>query len=291
VSVTAIVVNYNAGPLLTECVASLVTGGVTDVRVVDNASTDRSLERLRQQFGRHDSVRVLANPTNRGFGPAVNDQLPLIVRESLLIINPDCRLEAGALDALQGALGADPTIGLVGPAVVDGKGRMEPAACRYFPTPRRAFMTATGLHRLAGWVPALTGVADPDGPVRNRVTCVEATSGACMLLRTDAFREVGGFDEAYTLHAEDLDLMRRLQDRGWKVAYVPAARAVHVQGVSSASRPLWVHRQKHRGLARYYAQHQAAQDSALTRLLFRTGLWAHWLALLPVQAWRQWIRR
>jgi hypothetical protein len=287
VSLTAIVVNYNAGPLLTECVASLVTSGVTDVRVIDNASSDRSLERLRQQFGRHDSVRVLANPTNRGFGPAVNDQLPLVDRESLLIINPDCRLEAGALGALLGALGADSSIGLAGPAVVDDTGRWEPAACRYFPTPRRAFMAATGLHRLAGAIPALTGIADPNAQALDRVTHVEATSGACMLLRTDAFREVGGFDEAYTLHAEDLDLMRRLQDRGWKVAYVPAARAVHVQGVSSASRPLWVHRQKHRGLARYYAQHRATEDGALTRLLFRAGLWAHWLALLPFQAWRQ----
>ena len=289
-SVTAIVVNYNAGPLLTECVASLVTSGVTDVRVVDNASSDRSLEQLRGQFGRNDSVRVLANPTNRGFGPAVNDQLPRVDRESLLIINPDCRLEAGALDALLGALGADATVGLAGPAVVDGKGRVEPAACRYFPTPRRAFMAASGLSRLGAWLPAFAGVADPEARTRDRVTHVEATSGACMLLRTAAFREVGGFDEGYTLHAEDLDLMRRLQDHGWKVAYVPAARAVHVKGVSSASRPLWVHRQKHRGLARFYTRHRAAQDGVLTRFLFRAGLWAHWLALLPVQAWRQWSR-
>ena len=71
---------------------------------------------------------------------------------------------------------------------------------------------------------------------------------------------------------------------------VPAAWAVHVQGVSSASRPLWVHRQKHRGLARFYARHQAGEDNALTRILFRAGLWAHWLALWPVQAWRQWTR-
>ncbi len=289
-SVTAIVVNYNAGELLTECVASLVTSGITDVRVIDNASSDRSLERLRGQFGRHDSVRVLANPTNRGFGPAVNDQLPLVDRESLLIINPDCRLEPGSLDALLGALAADASIGLAGPAVVDGKGRFEPAACRYFPTPRRAFMAATGLHHLAGRFPALAGVADPMAQTRDRVTHVEATSGACMLLRTSAFREVDGFDEGYALHAEDLDLMRRLQDQGWNVAFVPAARAVHIQGVSSASRPLWVHRQKHRGLARFYARHRAAQDGVLTRFLFRAGLWAHWLALLPVQAWRQWSR-
>jgi GT2 family glycosyltransferase len=260
------------------------------VLVVDNASTDRSLERLRGQFGRNDNVRVLANPTNRGFGPAVNDQLPLVDRESLLVINPDCRLDPGALDALLGALGADASLGLVGPAVFDGKGRFEAAACRKFPTARRAFMTATGLHHLAVRFPALAGVADPQARARDRVTAVEATSGACMLFRTAAFREVGGFDEDYILHAEDLDLMRRLQDHGWQVAFVPAARAVHVQGVSSASRPLWVHRHKHRGLARFYRSHQAPQDSILTRLLFHTGVWVHWLLLLPVQAWRQWFR-
>lgn len=289
-SVTAIVVNFNAGELLTECVASLVNNGVTDIRVVDNASSDRSLEQLRGHFGRHDSVRVLANPTNRGFGPAVNDQLPLVDRESLLVINPDCRLEAGALDALLGALSADASVGLAGPAVVDSLGRAEPAACRFFPTPRRAFMTVTGLHRLGRALPALAGVVDPAARTLDRVTRVEATSGACMLVRTSAFREVEGFDEGYRLHAEDLDLMRRLQDQGWSVAYVPTARAVHAQGVSSASRPLWVHRQKHRGLARFYNRHQAGRDSVLTRFLFRSGLWAHWLALWPVNAWRQWSR-
>ncbi|MEE4173264.1 MAG: glycosyltransferase family 2 protein [Xanthomonadales bacterium] len=289
-SVTAIVVNYNAGKLLTECVAALVNNGVTDVRVVDNASTDRSLDQLRGQFGRNASVRVLANPTNRGFGRAVNDQLPLVDRESLLIINPDCRLEAGALDALVGALGSDAAIGLAGPAVVDPRGRPEPAACRFFPTPRRAFMSATGLYRLARRVPALAGVENPGACALDRVTRVEATSGACMLLRTAAFREVGGFDEGYALHAEDLDLMRRLQDRGWSVVYVPAARAVHVQGVSSASRPLWVHAQKHRGLSRFYTKHRAAEDGFVTRCFFRAGLWVHWLLLLPVQAWRQWAR-
>ena len=289
-SVTAIIVNYNAGLLLTECVASLVSSGVTDVRVVDNASTDRSLDQLRGQFGRHHGVRILANPSNRGFGPAVNDQLSLVDREHLLIINPDCRLEPGALDALLGALATDERMGLAGPAVVDGKGRVEAAACRHFPTPRRAFMAASGLHRLAGRLPAFTGVAHPDVRSLDRVTMVEATSGACMLLRTVAFREVGGFDAGYTLHAEDLDLMRRLRDHGWSVAYVPAARAVHVQGVSSAIIPLWVHRKKHRGLARFYALHQAGEDNALTRILFQACLWTHWLALWPVQAWRQWTR-
>ncbi len=286
-AVTALVINYNAGALLGDCVQSLIDNGVTDVRVVDNASTDGSIDRLRGRFGRSPSVQVLVNPTNRGFGPAVNDHLAAVESEHLLVINPDCRLEPGALRALEAALQAAPQAGLAGPRVVDSAGRFESAACRHFPTPRRSFMSATGLARLGRRFPGLAGVADMDGPERDSVTEVEATSGACMLLRSEAFRALGGFDEGYTLHAEDLDLMFRLRSAGWQVLYVPGATAVHVKGVSSASRPLWVHRQKHRGLVRFFNQHLAADAGGLVRWLYPLGVWSHWAVTWPLQ----WLRR
>jgi GT2 family glycosyltransferase len=286
-AITAVVVNFNAGDHLGACVQSLLDEGVREVRVVDNASSDGSFERLRGRFGRSPSVEMLANPANRGFGPAVNDQLASLRNEYLLIINPDCRLASGALGALAGALDADPAAGLAGPAVEDEHGRPEPAACRFYPTPRRAFMTASGLSRLAGRFPSLAGIASPQAQQLDRVTEAEATSGACMLLRTDAFRALGGFDEAYQLHCEDLDLMYRLREAGWKILYVPAARAVHAGGVSSASRPLWVHRQKHRGIARFFRTHLASRASWPSRLLFPLGVWLHWMLLWPFQ----WVRR
>lgn len=286
-SVTAVVVNYNAGEHLGACVQSLLDEGVRTVRVVDNASDDGSFVRLRGRFGRSPAVQALANPVNRGFGPAVNDQLPAVTSEYLLIVNPDCRLEVGALAALTGALGADPRAGLAGPAVVDAGGRPEPAACRYFPTPRRAFMSASGLSRLAGVFPAFAGVARPGTGRLDRVTAVEATSGACMLLRTQAFRDLGGFDEAYRLHCEDLDLMYRLRDAGWRILYVPRARAVHAGGVSSASRPLWVHRQKHAGLVRFFRENLAPRAGLTARVFYPLGVWLHWALLWPVR----WLRR
>lgn len=286
-SVTAVVVNFNAGDHLGACVQSLLDEGVRAVRVVDNASSDGSFERLRGRFGRSPAVQALANPVNRGFGPAVNDQLPSVTSEFLLIVNPDCRLAPGALAALTAALGADPRAGLAGPAVVDARGRPEPAACRHFPTPRRAFLSASGLSRLAGVFPAFAGVARPGAERLDRVTEVEATSGACMLVRTQAFRDLGGFDEAYRLHCEDLDLMYRLRAAGWRILYVPLARAIHAGGVSSASRPLWVHRQKHAGLTRFFRKHLAPRAAWPARVLYPLGVWLHWAALWPIR----WLRR
>lgn len=286
-AVTAIVVNYNAGDLLGDCVQSLVANHVTDIRVVDNASTDRSFERLAGRFAGAAGVQLLANPVNRGFGPAVNDQLPAVKTPYLLVINPDCRLEDGALRALSAAMDNAPQAGLAGPRVLDARGKLEAAACRYFPTPRRALMTATGLSRLAGRFPSLAGVTDPAAGALTAVTEVEATSGACMLIRTDAFRALGGFDEDYRLHCEDLDLMYRLRQAGWRILFVPLATAVHVKGVSSASRPLWVHRQKHRGLSRFFRLHLAEGSGWPSRMLFQLGLWTHWLLLWPLQ----WVRR
>ena len=99
-SVTAIVINYNAGDYLLDCVQSLTDSGLTRIRVVDNASTDGSLDRLRGRFGRNPAVEVLANPSNLGFGPAVNAATRNLDSDLLLIINPACRLEPGALDAM-----------------------------------------------------------------------------------------------------------------------------------------------------------------------------------------------
>ncbi len=286
-SVSAVIVNYNAGDLLGECVQSLLDNQVRDIRVVDNASDDGSLDRLRGRYGAHPAVHTLANPTNLGFGPAINAVLPSLGGDLVLIMNPDCRLEQGALAILVDVLQTQPKTVLVGPRVEGPDGRLEAAACRRIPTPWRSLMTLTGLSRLAGRFPSLAGVTEPGADGLDSPTTAEATSGACMLARSDALQAIGGFDEAYSLHCEDLDLMVRLREAGGRILYVPAARAVHIKGVSSASRPLWVHRQKHRGMARFFRTHVADAHALPVRLLVRLGIWLHWALLWPLQ----WVRR
>lgn len=103
-----------------------------------------------------------------------------------------------------------------------------------------------------------------------------------MLVNKAAFLELGGLDEAYGLHCEDLDLMYRMEKAGMKRLFVPTARVYHLQGVSSSSRPAWVHWQKHRGMQRFFTKHQGDRYALPLRWLVIVGIWARFLVTLPL---------
>jgi GT2 family glycosyltransferase len=281
-SVSAVVVNYNAGPALNRCVLSLLAGTLKPpVTVIDNASTDGSAEVLRNQYGNHAGVEILSNVRNLGFARAVNFAVKAAVSDLVLVLNPDCRVGADTVELLQKALEDDPEAGLAGPCVRDGEGNLEKATLRRFPDPWNALMTFSGLWRLGRWVPLFRGVPVSRAEIPRNTVRAEAVSGACMMIRRDAFIDIGMMDEGYGLHCEDLDLMYRLQQSGRHCLFVPSAGAVHEQGVSSSSRPMWVHRQKHLGMARFYRKFQARNHIFPVRWLVFTGIWLHYLLLWP----------
>ena len=150
--------NYNAGRALRRCVASLLDEGVAEVRVVDNASTDGSIEILEAAFPGHPSLRVTRNTTNVGYSKAVNAAADRVGEGRLLVINPDAHLCPGALTRLETALDQAPGVALAAPLVRDAGGTPEPAAFRPFPDAWRSFVHFTGLSRLAGDGGALEGV-------------------------------------------------------------------------------------------------------------------------------------
>ena len=102
---------------------------------------------------------------------------------------------------------------------------------------------------------------------------VDAVSGALMLLPRSLFERIGGFDEGYRLHAEDLDFCRRVRDAGATVACANDITVTHVRGVSSRSRPLFVEWHKHRGLVRYYRKFDAPDDGVFTRIAVFAMVW------------------
>jgi len=110
---------------------------------------------------------------------------------------------------------------------------------------------------------------------------VDAISGALMLVPASVFARVGGFDAGYRLHAEDLDLCHRIREAGFRVAVANDVRVVHLRGVSSRRRPLWVEWQKHRGLWRYFTKFEAARTSPPMRALLWAALWGHMALRLP----------
>ena len=283
--IAVLIVNYNAGDALTRCVESVLSQG-RDIRlvVVDNASTDGSAQSVSDLFGRLENVSVLFNEDNRGFSKATNqaaDYLRDGAETSLLILNPDCELFPGSLRMLLLSLEGEPSAAMAGPAVVDRHGAPMRGTFRRFPDPWRSFLTFSGLWRLGSRLPAFRGI-EPVGELPLEVCEAEALSGACMLVKKEAFFELGGMDEAYGLHCEDLDLMYRMQQAGMKRLFVPTARVYPLQGVSSSSRPAWVHWQKHRGMQRFFTKHQADRYAWPLRWLVIAGIWARFLVTFPL---------
>lgn len=272
-----IVVAADSGPLLGACIdAALRSTAQVEVVLVDNASSDGEVERVAAAHASDTRMRVMRNAVNIGFGPACNRGAALAHGDALLFLNPDCELRPDTVCGLRAAMAGAPDVGLFGVTVCDADGKPARANRRRDPTLRRALATASGLARFEARCPALAGVELPAATAAMAIERVDAVSGACMALPRSAFERVGGFDEAYFLHVEDLDLCRRLRDAGFGVAIVADLRVRHAQGSSSHHRALFVSRHKHRGMWRYFTRFDPAARNPLLRALVWAGIWSHY---------------
>ena len=232
----AVVVNYEAGSLLTACVGSLLAddsaGGVPEVVVIDNGSVDGSVAALEAAF---PDVTVIRPGANLGFGRAANLGAAATRSPIVAVLNPDAEVEPGTAAALLGRFAADDRLAAVGPQLRNPDGSRYPSA-----------RSAPSLGDAIGH--ALLGVVAPS----NRFTrsyrqldadpdvarTVEWISGAAVWLRRDALDRVGGWDEQFFLFFEDVDLCRRLGVDGWEIAYEPGGHVLHTVGASRARRPM-----------------------------------------------------
>ncbi|MBI4886425.1 MAG: glycosyltransferase family 2 protein [Acidobacteria bacterium] len=279
--VSVVLVNYNAGPELRRALGSVaaeLAGHAWEAVVVDNASSDGS-GAVVSEFAPH--ARLLRNNGNVGFARGVNQGLAATSGRFVLIMNPDCRLVAGAFEALHAELDRSPGCAIAGPRILDPDGTVQGSARGDPDMFTGLFGRTTLLRRL---LPGLrvsrrNVLSDADiGPGGGSIT-VDWVSGACMLARRGALEDVSGFDERYFLYWEDADLCRRLRARGYEVRYVPGATAIHRVGQSSRSLRAPAIRAFHESAYLYYATH-VAPDSLPKRLLARALLSARcWLRL------------
>ena len=276
-SVDVIIVNFNAGPLLTDCACSAFAAGAATVIVVDNHSSDNSLDTLETACA-DQPLHIIRNTVNRGFAAACNQGIAQSRAPLLLFLNPDSVITATALTALTETLTASPHHGMAGPRLCHPDGSEQAGGRRRFPTPANTFWRAFGLHTLARRANRdypdflLHRQPLPTGPV-----AVDAISGACMLVRRSAIDDVGGWDEGYFLHCEDLDWCKRFQLRGWQVLFVPDAIVHHRQGSCSRSRPLFVEWHKHRGMQRFFRKFYRLQHSAFGMAAIALGIWLRFI--------------
>lgn len=275
-----IVVCADSGAGVHECVRrALVTAEVTQLLLIDNASSDGVPQAVVRALADEPRLTTLFNPANLGFGPAVNQGARQATGELLLVLNPDCLLEGDTVARLVHTLQAEPRAGLVGAVVCDADGRPDVASRRRDPLLARSVAT---LLRRPG-----SGVAVA-GPIPPHVLEAEAVSGALMLLPRQLFEQLGGFDEAYFLHCEDLDLCRRVRDAGYRVLLAGDVRVLHGKGGSSRHRPVFVSWHKHRGMWRWFGKFDPAARRPLLAFAVWLGIWAHFALQLPGQLWRRW---
>ncbi len=246
--VSVVIVNYNSGSLLSQCVASCLDQA-QQIVVIDNASTDSSLHGIETS----PSLHVVRNKKNLGFATACNQGLALANAEFLLFLNPDCIAMPDAISALIQAIKSNGNIGMTGGLVTNPDGSEQAGCRRSVPTPWRSFVRAFKLARFSDRYPRIfSDFIANHLPHNNEIQEVEAISGACMLVSRASIRDVGTLDTHYFMHCEDLDWCMRFRMKNWKIVFVPKAVFVHYKGACSKHRPLFVEYHKHKGMLRFY---------------------------------------
>ena len=244
-SVGAVIVTYNSARPLPRCVRSLRDAGVTDIVVVDNASSDDSVA-----CANNLGVTVVASSTNQGFAAGCNLGAVRLPNHTLLFINPDAWLSPQALTRSLARL-QDKQVGVVGLGLTSPAGQAEedshgPEVTLGELWRRRAQTNTSGD---TGWV-----------------------SGGAMLVRGDVFATVGGFDGDYFLYWEDVDLCKRVRTAGYTVVSEPSAKVWHERGASLAQLGQKT-RYYDQSADRYFRKHYATPIWLTQRFLRRLHRW------------------
>lgn len=268
IPLSIIIVNWNVCDLLRQCLASIYeTSGPLELEVivVDNASSDGSIEMVRSEF---PQARLISNEKNPGFPKANNQAIPLCKGDFILLLNPDTVVDPGTLQKTVSFLREHHDFGAVGCKLVYEDGRIQYEGARKFPTLWAVFLERMYLHMLfpRSRFFASTHMGHWDhGDDRE----VPAISGAFMLLRRVALQKVGPLDEL--MFFEDIDLCYRLRAAGWRIYYLASAVTTHFSGKSSeqSQADLWMLSGEVR--YRFFRKHKGWLPAQILRLIYLWG--------------------
>ena len=281
---STVIVHYRTLATLPACLRAIALSAAdleAETVVVDNASGDGVEALLSREF---PDVRLLRNDENVGYAGAVNRGIAETRGEFVLVMNPDCTLDPGAVRTLVGHLRAHPRTAIAGPRILNPDGTLEYSARAY---PDQLAFLFNRYSLLTRWF--------PNNPWSRRylltdwdhatVRDVDWLSGACLMVRREAIRQVGPMDDRFFMFNEDVDWCRRMNLAGWSVAYVPDARAVHHVGASRKRVAARVIVERHRGMIHYFHKHHPTHPLltflADSLIMLRAGVMLTQNALRP----------
>ena len=257
---SVVLVNYKVPQLTIEAVRSVLAScrlieGETEVIVLDNASGDDSMDRLRTAFGGEPKVKLLESPTNGGFARGNNQAIAEARGEYLLLLNPDTLIGESTLSYCLAFLQTHPEAGAIGPRLINQSGAMHPESKRGVPTLWHSFCRLTRLYRLAprsAWLNGYyQGHLSPD-----EVQQVPVLTGAFLMMRRALYLAVGGLDERYFMYGEDIDLCYTIERAGYHNYYLPTP-VLHYKGESEQAVDRVRYEENFYGAMRlFYLKHQ-----------------------------------
>jgi len=227
-----VIVNYNVKHFLLQCLKSVqkaISGIEAEVFVVDNASSDNSVEMLKEKF---PWVNLIANKANKGFSYANNQAIKLARGEFVLLLNPDTLVEEDTFAKCLEFMNHTPDAGALGVKMINGKGEFLPESKRALPIPSVAFYKIFGFSKLFPRSKRF-GSYHLTYLDNKKTQPVEVLSGAFMFIRKKVLDEIGLLDETFFMYGEDIDLSYRIIKAGYKNYYLPDTRIIHYKGEST----------------------------------------------------------
>ena len=276
-TIAVVIVNHNTCQHLQACLASIQLERPSEVVVVDNASSDGSVEMVQAVY---PWVRLYANRTNPGYGTAANQAIASCTAQYVLLLNSDTLLQLGALEALSSYLDQHRRAAIVGPRLVTLDGTLQPS-CYPFPTPLHTLLEnstfAIQLGRLLRrYVPVLRRLYLRTWP-HNYARIVPWVKGAAIAIRREAFDAVGGFDESFFMYFEDTDLCYRLEAAGWQVHFAPVTTMVHIGNASTTQYRADMAVQLRASTVQFYQRHSSTIRLAEVVMIVKCLMLAKWI--------------
>jgi GT2 family glycosyltransferase len=257
-----VIVNWNTGELLSQCLDSIYMDPelveAFEVWVVDNASTDGSAQAALEKY---PQTKLIRNQQNPGFAAANNQAIRQARGDYLLLLNPDTILHPGAVRTMLDFLRRNPAAGAVGPRLLNPDRSLQ-YSCSPEPTLSREFKR---LFHLGGVRPDGYYAMDTWDTAEPR--SVDVLLGACILVRRQALEDAGLFEETYFMYSEEVDLCRRLRQKGWGVYWTPTAQVIHFGGQSTRQAAAEMFLQLYKSKIVYFRKHYGTSAAWVYKLI------------------------
>lgn len=274
---SAVIVSWNTKAFVTECIQSLldtVPAGILEIIVVDNGSSDDSVDAFRQRF---PNIRVFERGTNEGFARATNFGVKNATGEYVIFVNSDTKVYPGCIPELHRYMQEHPEVGMATPRIIGPDGRSQHVVGP-IPNLKRGLLAAVGFSpaRCPCCRDATESIPDKGLPED-----VDLIMLCFAIVRRSAIADVGLLDENFFMYGEDVDYSKRFRDKGWRLVFLPSARTFHYGGGSSERAPVRFYLELLRARMQYFQKHNGRLGAIACRMILILHMLVRLLAYSP----------